>query len=131
MTKLLVLVMTSIVAICLIPGCGGREATPFSLQVIPEHMEDTIAGQRCVFLVTVEDNDAGNAVNISAEADSQWWRENTTVTVNPKAIVPGQVAEVTVIPNERISGPLWVVVRGELGGLEQTETIIINVGGHF
>ncbi|MBA7483874.1 hypothetical protein ES707_19391 [subsurface metagenome] len=128
MTKLLALFMTSIVAICLIPGCGGREATPFSLQVIPEHMEDTIAWQRCVFLVTVEDNDAGNAVNISAEADSQWWRENTTVTVNPKAITAGQVAEVTVIPNERITGPLWVVVRGERHGLEQTETITVNVG---
>ena len=102
--------------------------TTFSLEVIPGQMEDSVSGQRCVFLVTVEDNDAGKAVNISAEADSQWWRENTTVTVNPKAIVAGQVSEVTVIPNERISGPLWVVIRGERDGLEQTETITINVG---
>ena len=94
MKRFLVLVMTSILAVWPIASCGGGEPAPFSLEVIPEQMEDSVPGQRCVFLVTVEDNDVGKAVNISAQTDSQWWRENTTVTVNPKAIVPGLVAEV-------------------------------------
>ena len=122
MTKLLVLFMTSIVAICLIPGCGGREATPFSLQVIPEQIEDTIAGQRCVFLVTVEGGGEGNAVNISATAPG------STVTVNPQAITAEQVAEVMVVPDEASTGStLTVTINGERDGLKQTETVTVDV----
>ena len=132
MNKIAIISVSLILALVLgLPACGGEGPSPFSLQVIPEQMEDTVSGQRCVFLVTVEeDNDVGKAVNISDEADSHWWRENTTVTVNPEAIFPGQVAEVTVIPNEKISES-WVVVRGERDGLEQTETIKIKVGTSY
>lgn len=38
-------------------SCGNNEGepTPFSMQVIPERMEDAIAEQSCVFLVVVAD----------------------------------------------------------------------------
>ena len=85
--------LTLVVVIVALAGCGGGEATPFSMQVIPEKMEDSIAGQRCVFLVTVEDSSEGNAVNILATAPG------STVTVNPQAITAEQVAEVMVIPD--------------------------------
>jgi len=103
-----------------------RPATPFSMEVVPTHMQDTITGQRCVFLVVVADDgqgrSEGKAVDISATAPS------SAVTVNPQAITPRQVAEVTVIPNEAsIGGNLTVTVHGERDGLTQTATVTVTV----
>ncbi len=125
MKRFLVLVMTSIMAVCLIAGCRVEPA-PFSMQVIPEHIEDAIAGQSCVFLVSVADEGEGSGkgevVSISATAPG------SVVTVNPQAITPGQVAEVTVIPVEASAGgTLTVTVDGERNGLKQTETVTLVV----
>jgi len=72
------------------------------MQVIPEHIEDSIPGQKCVFLVVVADEGEGSgkgeAVHISATTSSG------SVTVNRQAITPEQVAEVTVIPDEASVG---------------------------
>ena len=101
--------------------------TPFSMQVIPEHIEVAIAGQRCVFLVVVADEGQGSgkgkAVDISATAPG------STVTVYPQAITPGEVAEVSVtIPDEAIVGEnLTVTVHGERDELKQTETVTVEV----
>ena len=128
-------------------GCDSSDKEPveFSMQVIPESIEDSIPGQRCVFLVAVEDerDGEGGEVNISATV------EGATVTVNPMVIIPGQVAEATVIPDELIMGgmapipiddgrepiepepdmgeTLTVTITGEREGLEQTETVTIAV----
>ncbi len=117
--------MASILAVWPIASCGG-EATPFSMQVIPEKMEDSIAGQRCVFLVTVVEeglgSDEGKAVNISATAT------DATVTVSLQAIAPGQVAEVMVVPDKASTGStLTVTINGERDGLRQTETVTVDV----
>ena len=113
----------------------------FSMQVIPARVDDAVAGQRCVFLVVVTEPEwaKGTAVNISATAF------NASVTVNPQAITPGQVAEVTVIPDEMswetqeivqdnmtiIVPPEPVIltanVSGKRNGLRQTETITVRV----
>jgi hypothetical protein len=103
---------------------------PFSIDVIPVHMEDTIAGQSCVFLVTVANEvsvtDEAKLVNISATAT------DAKVTVGPKAIAPGSVAEVVVVPevildpNEE-SRTLTVTVNGERDGLKKTETVTVRV----
>ena len=129
MKRLLVLVMASILAVCLIAGAlflTRSEPCSFSLQVIPEHIEPSIAGQRCVFLVVVADEGQGSgegeAVNISATAP------NATVTVNPQAITPGQVAEVTVVPVEASIGKtLTIIINGQREGLKKTETVTIQV----
>ncbi len=94
--------------------------------MIPENIEPSIAGQRCVFLVVVADEGQGSgegeAVNISATAPG------AAVTVYPQAITPGQVAGVTVVPDEASTGEtLTVTVRGERGGLENTETSTLAV----
>jgi len=126
----------------------------FSMQVTPESIDDAIPGQRCVFLVTVQNEGIGaGAVNISAAA------EGASVTVTPQAITSGQVAEVTVIPDDLVMtgtlpdiavndadgrppiiGPvepepymgetLTVVVTGERSGLEQTAavTVVVSTG---
>ena len=111
-------------------GCDSSDEEPveFSMQVIPESIEDSIPGQRCVFLVAVEDegNDEGGEVNISATV------EGATVTINPQAITPGQVAEVTVIPDELVVDgtlTLTATITGEREGLDQTETVTIVVSG--
>ncbi|MDH5770571.1 MAG: hypothetical protein OEZ25_04710, partial [Candidatus Bathyarchaeota archaeon] len=103
-----------------------RPAAPFSMQVIPEHIDDAVAGQRCVFLVTVvdegEESGEGKAVDISATAPG------SVVVVNPQVITPGQVAEVTVIPDEAsANSTLTVIVRGERDGLEQRESVTVRV----
>lgn len=111
------------------------EPVPFSIQVIPTEMTDTIPDQKCVLLVTVENQDAqgllAGLVYISASAPG------ATVTVEPRAILPGQVAEVTVVPQRQNSSDgqssdgegrtLTATIRAERGGLEQTATVPITV----
>ena len=115
---------------------------PFSMQVIPskpfimDHMK-AIVGQRWVFLVVVADEGLGEGKAVSISAASTF---NASVTVNPKTITPGQVAEVTVIPKEVITRPqpeepepeqplynLTVTIIGARDGQEQTETVTVSV----
>jgi len=103
------------------------EPAPFSMQVIPERIKgEAIAGQRCVFLVVVADDghgrSEGKAVSISATASV------SSVTVEPQAIAPRQVAEVTVIPDKTsVDKTLAVTIRGERDGLEDTKTVTFSV----
>lgn len=102
------------------------KAAPFSMQVIPEQVRgESIVGQMVVFLVVVADEGEGvgrgEAVSLSATAPG-------SVTVDPQAIAPGQVAEVTVIPDEAsVGGNVTLTVRGERGGLDLTEAVTFGV----
>jgi len=128
-TSISAVVLVLVLLLTLALSCGEKEEpAPFSMEVIPELMEDAIAGQSCVFLVVVADegqgSGAGEAVNISATGPG------SAVTVDPQAITPGQVAEVTVVPLEAgTGGTLTVTIRGEREGLNQTETVTIDVKG--
>ncbi|MDH5363088.1 MAG: hypothetical protein OEW84_07220 [Aigarchaeota archaeon] len=108
-----------------VTSTAGKIA-PFSMQVIPEQiMGESIVGQRVVFLVVVTDEGEGvgrgETVSLSATAAG-------SVTVDPKAIAPGQVAEVTVIPEEAsVGGNVTLTVRGERGGLDLTEAVTFSV----
>ena len=132
-------------------GCesGEEEPAQFSMQVIPEQMDDTIARQRCIFMVVVADEGEGSgkgeAVNISGTFNG------AEVEVKPQAIDPEQVAEIVVIPGDLVigdapvpvegdgrdeqpiepvdpdTGVLTLTIRGEREGLEQTKEVIINV----
>jgi hypothetical protein len=77
-----------------------------------------------VFLVVVADEGQGigkgKAVDVSATAPG------SAVTVYPQAITPGQVAEVTVVPDEASVGGN-VTATGERDGLKQTETVTVEV----
>ena len=83
----------------------GKSASPtppsletldsFYLRVTPRYMSDAIGGQHCIIMVDVEDlggSDAGGPVTLSATAPE------VEIIVEPQVIVPGQVAEITVIP---------------------------------
>lgn len=94
------------IAVTVVSDPNERPA-PFSLVVLPHKMADTIPGQKCVFLVKVIEEGSGygraEAVNISTmELDMP---SDAVVTVDPPAIVPGQVGEVTVIPGNGAEDP--------------------------
>lgn len=80
---------------------------PFTLIVLPHKMADTIPGQKCVFLVKIIDEGYGHgkyeAVNISTVGIRMPF--DYVVTVDPLAIVPGQVGEVTVITGNGAEDP--------------------------
>jgi len=109
------------------------EPVAFSIQVVPTEMVDTIPDQRCVLLVTVENEESGRGgflpVTISASAPG------ATVTVEPQMIWPGQVAEVTVIPqtpqewdpNDLAGQTLTATISGRRAGLEETATVPITI----
>ena len=83
-------------------------------------------GQRVVFLVVIEDTGEGtgygNAVDISATASG------AAVSVNNPEIKPGEVAEVTVIPDQTSTNKiLTLTINGERSGFKQTETFDIEV----
>jgi hypothetical protein len=108
---------------------------PFSMKVIsrptiPMKGEEenlmSIPGQRVVFLVVVEDTGKGNgygkAIDISATAAS------AEVSVDNPAIKSGEVAEVTLIPDQMSANKmLTLTIGGRRSGLEQTETVAIEV----
>jgi hypothetical protein len=85
-----------------------------------------VPNQRCLFLITVEEESKSssdsNAVAVSATSP------DCVVTVFPQTITPGQVAEVTVIPDEsQVGENLTVVVVGDRGGVRQIETVSFEV----
>ncbi len=115
-------------------GCDVIEAvftpTPFNVEVTPKKVDDAIPLQNIVFMVTVEDaREIGfsGPVRISATAP------NATVTVQNTPIDPGEMAEVTVIPDANTNGTvdtngvITVTVTGFRRGWEETATATINV----
>jgi hypothetical protein len=108
----------------------NTETTPFSLNVTnrPASFGDalyTIPNQKCLFLVTVEENQTSQgskAVTISATST------DCQITVFPQTITSGKVAEVTVVPAEADVGKnITVTIQGERDGLKQTKTVTFEV----
>jgi len=105
-------------------GCPGPEPTTFALKVVPEEIEDTIPGQLCVLLVTIEEVDSAattGPVTITTSA------QGATAEVEHGTITEGEVAEVSVTmlpPESAGAGPAdgsegWscnVTIRAERGG---------------
>lgn len=101
-------------------------AQGFALSIYPSQLRgDAIAGQMVIYLVTVADNaseQTGGSIKLTASA------AGLPVSVYPEAILPGQVAEVTVVPNvEAVGSNITVSVGGERGGLTHTQTVVFTV----
>jgi len=99
---------------------------PFTPMKGEEEIPMAIAEQRVVFLVVVKEtgdgNGYGNAVEISATASG------AAVSVNNPAIKPGEVAEVTVIPDQTSTNKiLTITINGDRSGFRQTETVDIEI----
>jgi len=108
--------------VLLLVGCPCLIAPPFHLNVVPGKMNDTIPEQRCVLLVGAADGEAEGefegTVHITASAPG------ATVIVEHQDITPGQLAEVTVIPQHsdvpmcscQDGRKIWVTINGEAEG---------------
>jgi len=87
MRRSIVIWMSVIVASC---SSQSQPLDEFTLKVIPEAIGDTIPGQRCIILVSVETSQGGvGEVAISASASG------ADVSIENAAIEPGEFAEVT------------------------------------
>jgi hypothetical protein len=130
----LFLLIGLLVALPVLAACDGEETEtptettpiPFSIDVTPVIMEDTVAGQSCVFLVTVSNEEEtdieSGLVYISAHANG------AMVNVGPTEIAQGYVSEVVVVPDETSIGEtLTITVEGERDGLKETDTVTLIV----
>lgn len=84
------------VAALAVVGCPCFGPAPFTLDVTPTHIADCIPGQRCVFLVTVAEPDAGKPLSTLVHITVSGF--GADVMVEHEDILPGEMAEVTVIP---------------------------------
>ncbi|HBP39217.1 MAG TPA: hypothetical protein DD640_10875 [Clostridiales bacterium] len=108
-------------------GCSDSQGAgvPFQMEAIPEQLNGfSIAGQRCVFLVLITDEGevSQTAVTITATAS------NAEVTIRNNQILPGQVAEIEVIPNQASAGKsVAVTITGNRGDLQKIKVITFEV----
>jgi hypothetical protein len=92
---------------------GGPEGlSDFNISVVPTYVRESVPGQRCVLLVTVSDLEGGEGgpVEITATAPG------ASVEIEGGEILPGEVAEVSVIPDpvDRESN-ITVTITGKRG----------------
>ncbi|UCE48572.1 MAG: hypothetical protein JSW47_00180 [Phycisphaerales bacterium] len=86
------------------PNEQPMPARPFALVLLRDEIDDAIAGQRCVLPVTVieEGIGAGAGDPVTLSIALMGLPSEATVSIEPNAILPGEVAELTIIPNETI-----------------------------
>jgi len=127
---IVVIIIATIAFAAYFQSLTNTETAPFSLNVInrPVSFGDalyTIPNQKCLFLVTIEENQTSQeskAVTISATSP------DCQITVFPQTITSGKVAEVTVVPAEADVGKnITVTIQGERNGLKQTKTVTFEV----
>jgi hypothetical protein len=128
-----VMIAVVIIAATIVPAyflsLSYMESAPFSLNVItrPASFGEIVytPGQRCLFLVTVEEsqnNTTPAPVVLSATSPG------CEVTIFPQSISPGQVAELTVMPTQaNIDKNVSVTLQGERQGLKQTKTVNLEI----
>ena len=135
-TKLQAIICIAIITASIAAAGYGLTAsksspTPFSITVAnrPASFGEvlyTIPNQKCLFLVTIEENDsqAHNLEAVSLSATSP----DCEITIFPQAITFGEVAEVMAIPTEDCVGKnVTIIIQGERDGLKQTETVTFEV----
>jgi hypothetical protein len=106
------------------------EPAPFSLNVINRpasfgNIVYSIPGQKCIFLITVEENQTSTALKpVKLSVTSQ----DCEVTVFPQSITAGQVAELTVVPTTaNIGKNVTITLQAERQGLKQLKIITTEV----
>ena len=115
--------IVAIVALAVLQlACGeGAHNTAFHINVVPEQLNgDSIAGQHCVFLVTISDDEqeSGLPVTVSGEAPG------AEVITYHEDIYEGEVAEVVVIPAQASVGrTVTVTITGDRGGSTDQKVI--------
>jgi len=114
----------TVVIVVVVIAC--LQPTPeFHINVIPEQLNgDSIAGQHCVFLVTITDEgqEGQLPVRISAMAPG------SEVVIYQQDIVEGQVAEVVVIPEQAsINKTIEVIITGNRDSRTDEKVVSFDV----
>ena len=124
--KLVGIIACCVVVVIVIVVVATRPpTTDFDIDVIPEQLNgNSIAGQRCVFLVTItnEGQEGGLPVRISATAPS------AEVVIYQQDISEGQVAEVVIIPAQESAGKtVRVTITGTQVDATDKKVVSFNV----
>jgi hypothetical protein len=121
-----IVVVIVIVIIATLPPPGeADENTAFHINVIPEQLNGaSIAGQHCVFLVTIteEEQECELPVRISATAPG------AEVVIYQENIFEGEVAEVVIIPAQASIGTtIKVTITGNRGSASDEKVASFEV----
>jgi len=124
--KLAGIIAGCIIVVIVIVAIATLPPTPeFHINVIPEQLNGaSIAGQHCVFLVTITDEgqEGQLPVRISATAPG------SEVVIYQQDIVEGQVAEVVVIPVQAGTGKtIKVTITGNRGSSTDKKVVSFDV----
>jgi len=129
-----------VVVAVLVGLCGGCDLAdwltpvPFTLTGVPAEVTDSIPGQRCLLLVTIE-NDPNLPSLLAGVVDVTATAPGATVTVQNRSIKAGEVAEISVVPapaDDPNSVPdtgrdITVTIQAARGGDVETATVNIHV----
>lgn len=115
--------------VMVLSGCAVQpppDTTSFSLVIVPAQFAPAVPGQECMILVGVEESSApaasGDPVQLSVAAD------HCAVSINPSAIRAGDVAEVTLVPEENaLEQTVIASIRGQRGTHADTATASFEV----
>jgi len=118
-------IITGCIIVLVVAAVMACEQPTFSINVIPGQLNGhSIAGQHCVFLVTIaEEGEEGQLpVTISAQAPG------ADVVIYQQDIVEGQVAEVVVIPAQASTGKtIKVTITGNRGSSSDKKVVSFDV----
>lgn len=119
--------MLLVATLCLAVGCSGAEGDnqAFAIDVVPQTLNGfSIAGQHCVFLVTIDDEGETGKVPVTITASA----DGAEVTILNKDILEGQVAEVVVIPAAASVGKsVTVSIQGARGTASDQASVTFEV----
>jgi hypothetical protein len=124
--KLAVTIIGCIAVVMVVVAIAASPPTPeFSINVVPKQLNgDSIAGQHCVFLVTIADEgqESQIPVHISATAPG------AEVVIYKEHILEGEVAEVVVMPAQASIGTtIDVTITGNRGSSTNEKTVSFEV----
>ena len=120
-----IIIVCITVAIVVVAIAASPPTPEFSVDVIPGQLNgDSIAGQHCVFLVTITDNGRENELPVHISVTAPY----AAVVTYFEDILEGQVAEVVVIPaQESIGKTIEVTITGTRGRQTDEEVVSFSV----
>jgi hypothetical protein len=93
-------------------GLFAGPSNPFTLAVTPGRITNSVPGQRCVYLVTLDEGAQPGAAPVTLSL----WTEHGSASVVPPSLTAGTVAEVTLVPDPGTqNGTLDMRIRGVRG----------------
>jgi hypothetical protein len=120
-------IVVAVVGVAAFPPASGEpdENSAFSINVTPQQLNGkSIAGQHCVFLVTITDDGQESELPVSISAQAP----GAGVAIYHEDMFAGEVAEVVVIPAQASVGKnITVTITGTRGSSTDEEAVNFEV----